>query len=229
MRKVKFERAYTINSPGSVLTSFGNTVVLCTCTIEEGKPPFIEEGGWVTAEYSMLPGSVSNGRKKRETGKRDGRSVEIQRLIGRSLRAAVNMEKLPEVTLYIDCDVLQADGGTRTASISGGWVALVDALKILAEREKKDIKEWLKGQVAAVSVGIVNGEIICDLDYKADSQAEVDMNVVALDDNYVEIQGTGENGVFTRNQLDLLLESADEGLAEIKIRQKEILNDISFQ
>ena len=229
MRKVKFERAYTINSPGSVLTSFGNTVVLCTCTIEESKPPFIEEGGWVTAEYSMLPGSVSNGRKKRETGKRDGRSVEIQRLIGRSLRAAVNMEKLPEVTLYIDCDVLQADGGTRTASISGGWVALVDALKILAEREKKDIKEWLKGQVAAVSVGIVNGEIICDLDYKADSQAEVDMNVVALDDNYVEIQGTGENGVFTRNQLDLLLESADEGLAEIKIRQKEILNDISFQ
>ena len=229
MRKVEFERAYTINSPGSVLTSFGNTVVLCTCTIEEGKPPFIQEGGWVTAEYSMLPGSVSNGRKKRETGKRDGRSVEIQRLIGRSLRAAVNMEKLPEVTLYIDCDVLQADGGTRTASISGGWVALVDALKILAEREKKDINEWLKGQVAAVSVGIVSGEIICDLDYKADSHAEVDMNVVALDDNYVEIQGTGENGVFTRKQLDLLLDSADEGLAEIKIRQKKILNDISFQ
>ncbi len=224
-RPIRFERNYVMNPAGSCLASFGNTRVLCTCTIEEGTPPYVKSGGWLTAEYSMLPGSVSVGRKKRDGARRDGRSVEIQRLIGRSLRAAVNLNALPEVTLTVDCDVIQADGGTRTTAISGGWMALVDALGVLVG--KSGIPEdWLLGQVAAVSVGIVEGKIVCDLDYHADRNAGVDMNVVSLDGNYVEIQGTGEKGTFSRPQLDELLSAADEGIAVIAEAQRAALRKI---
>jgi len=238
-RPIRFERNYISNPAGSCMASFGNTRVLCTCTIEEGTPPYVISGGWLTAEYAMLPGSVSVGRKKRDGLKRDGRSVEIQRLIGRSLRGAVNLKALPEVTLTVDCDVIQADGGTRTTAISGGWVALVDALRVLAESGGKTPENggksrslpvetglpavWLAGQVAAVSVGIVEGKVVCDLDYQADRNADVDMNVVSLDGNYVEIQGTGEKGTFSRKQLDELLAAADEGLHVIVQAQNEAL------
>ena len=227
-RPVQFERNYIMNPAGSCMASFGNTKVLCTCTIEDGTPPFVKSGAWLTAEYAMLPGSVSVGRKKRDGVKRDGRSVEIQRLIGRSLRAAVDLKALPEVTLTVDCDVIQADGGTRTAAISGGWVALVDALGVLAGDAGKDSSpgSWLFGQVAAVSVGIVKGKVVCDLDYQADRNAEVDMNVVSLDGNYVEIQGTGEKGTFSRAQLDELLLVADEGIAAIAEAQNAALGVI---
>lgn len=223
MRPVSFERNYLMNPAGSCLAVFGNTKVLCTCTIEEGTPPFVKAGGWLTAEYAMLPGSVSVGRKRRDGVKRDGRSVEIQRLIGRSLRAAVNLETLPEITLTVDCDVIQADGGTRTAAISGGWVALMDALGVLVDTGQGRIADWLTGQVSAVSVGIVDGKVICDLDFQADRNADVDMNVVSLDGNYVEIQGTGEKGSFTRAQLNDLLAAADEGLSLVSAAQLKAL------
>jgi len=222
IRPIRFERNYISNPAGSCLASFGNTRVLCTCTIEEGTPEFVNSGGWLTAEYAMLPGSVSVGRKKRDGAKRDGRSVEIQRLIGRSLRAAVNLKALPEVTLTVDCDVIQADGGTRTTAISGGWVALVDALRVLSDKAELPAG-WLIGQVAAVSVGTVAGKVVCDLDYQADRNAEVDMNIVSLDGNYVEVQGTGEKGTFSRAQLDELLISADEGIAVIVQAQNDAL------
>ncbi len=225
MRKVSFQRNYIKTPAGSCLASFGDTKVICTCTIEEGIPPFVKTGAWLTAEYSMLPASVSVGRKSRDGVKRDGRSVEIQRLIGRSLRAALNLKSMPEVTLTIDCDVLQADGGTRTAAISGGWVAIMDALVSIADAS--DIKgipdTWLAGQVAAVSVGVVDGDIVCDLDYQHDRNAEVDMNVVCLDENYVEVQGTGEKGIFTRGQLNELMTAADTGITIVRRAQKEAL------
>ncbi|MDF1568789.1 MAG: ribonuclease PH [Spirochaetaceae bacterium] len=224
MRPVSFERNFIKTAAGSCLASFGETKVICTCTIENGTPPFVSGGAWLTAEYSMLPGSVSVGRKRRDGVKRDGRSVEIQRLIGRSLRAAVEIAEMPEVTLTIDCDVLQADGGTRTAAISGAWLALYDALKALDADPKGSIPEgWLLGRIAAVSVGIVGGEVVCDLDFQADRAAEVDMNVVTLNDSYVEIQGTGEKGVFDRGQLETLLNSAESGLKIIAAAQDAAL------
>jgi ribonuclease PH len=224
MRPVSFLRRFIRTPAGSCLAAFGDTKVICTCTIEEGTPPFVDRGAWLTAEYAMLPGSVSVGRKRRDGLKKDGRSVEIQRLIGRSLRAAVNLEALPQVTLTIDCDVLQADGGTRTAAISGAWLALYDALTSLAANPSGGIpEEWLAGRITAVSVGIVDGEVICDLDYQADRAAEVDMNIVALDDSYVEIQGTGEKGVFDRGQLNALLDSAVSGLKMIAAAQDAAL------
>lgn len=233
MRAIRFERHYIENPPGSCLAVFGNTKVICTCTIEEGTPPFIGQGAWLTAEYAMLPGSVSRGRKRRDGAKKDGRSVEIQRLIARSLRAAVNLANLPDVTLTVDCDVLQADGGTRTAAISGGWLALYDALVFLAAESRVSIssgfalpENWLVGQVSAVSVGIVNGEIICDLDYEADFNADVDMNIVSLNNKFVEIQGTGEKDVFDRSQLNALLNVAMEGLSHITAVQIECLNGL---
>jgi len=172
----------------------------------------------------MLPGSTGGGRKRRDGLKKDGRSTEIQRLIGRALRAAVNLEALGEVSITIDCDVLQADGGTRTAAITGGWVALYDALRVLAEKQgKKGPEDYLLGQVAAVSVGKVKGEIICDLDYEHDSQAEVDMNVIMREGSLVEVQGTGEEGVFSRQELNALLDAAQEGIHEIMAAQKKIL------
>ncbi len=226
MREVSFERNYVMHPAGSCLASFGDTKVICTASVSNKLPPFLRDSGkgWVTAEYSMLPGSTGGGRKRRDGVKKDGRSTEIQRLIGRCLRAAVDMEKLGEVAITIDCDVLQADGGTRTAAISGGWVALYDALRKVAEEQGQSGPEYyLLGQVAAVSVGVVKGEIVCDLDYINDSSAEVDMNVVMRDGALVEVQGTGEQGVFSRDQLDQLLDSAQGGIAEIQKAQNDAL------
>ncbi|MDA0322152.1 MAG: ribonuclease PH [Verrucomicrobia bacterium] len=226
MRPVSFERDYIIHPAGSCLAAFGDTKVICTATVSTDLPPFLKNSGkgWVTAEYAMLPGSTGGGRKRRDGAKKDGRSTEIQRLVGRGLRAAVDMDKLGEVAITIDCDVLQADGGTRTAAISGGWVALYDALRVVAKDQGTSGPEhYLLGQVAAVSVGIVKGEIVCDLDYAHDSTADVDMNVVKRDDALVEVQGTGEEGVFSRDQLNALLDSADAGIATIQQVQREAL------
>ncbi len=226
MRAVSFERNYIKHPAGSCLACFGDTKVICTASVSTDLPPFLRNSGkgWVTAEYSMLPGSTGGGRKRRDGAKKDGRGTEIQRLIGRCLRAAVDMEKLGEVAITIDCDVLQADGGTRTAAISGGWVALYDALRVVAEKQEKPGPEYyLLGQVAAVSVGVVKGEIVCDLDYANDSTAEVDMNVVMRGDQLVEVQGTGEQGVFSRDQLTALIDSAEAGIAGIQQSQCQAL------
>ncbi|TVR43090.1 MAG: ribonuclease PH [Planctomycetota bacterium] len=226
MRPISFQRSYTIHPAGSVLACCGDTKVLCTATVEDSVPPWLRGTGkgWVTAEYAMLPGSTGGGRKRRDGAKPDGRSVEIQRLIGRSLRAGVNLETLGEVSIIVDCDVIQADGGTRTTAISGGWVALVDALAVVAQaRGEGDGRQWLLGQISAISVGMVDGAVVVDLDYAHDSRAEVDMNVVARDDAYVEIQGTGEQGVFSRSQLDALLDGAASGLATVQAAQRQAL------
>jgi ribonuclease PH len=211
---------------GSCLVSFGSTRVLCSATISTDLPPFLKgtDQGWLTAEYAMLPGSTPGSRKRREIGKRDGRSTEIQRLVGRSLRAAVRLDRLTVISITIDCDVLDADGGTRTAAISGGWVALYDALSTLADDNDADGPDYyLLGQVAAVSVGIIDGRIVCDLDYEHDVRAEVDMNVVKRDGTLVEVQGTGEKSTFSRDQLNGLLDAADEGIAEIFAAQRRAL------
>ncbi len=226
MREVSFERNYVKHPAGSCLAAFGDTKVICTASVSNDLPPFLRNSGkgWVTAEYAMLPGSTGGGRKRRDGVKKDGRSTEIQRLIGRSLRAAIDMEKLGEVSITIDCDVLQADGGTRTAAISGGWVALYDALRKVAEEQGKSGPEYyLLGQVAAVSAGIVDGKIICDLDYANDSTAEVDMNVIMRDGALVEVQGTGEQGVFSREDLDSLLDASAAGIEIIMKRQLQAL------
>lgn len=227
MRKIHFERNIIKHPAGSCLVSFGDTKVLCTSSISEDVPPFLRDTGkgWLTAEYAMLPGSTGGRRKQREIYKRDGRSIEIQRLIGRSLRSAVHLDMLGPCSITIDCDVLQADGGTRTAAISGGWVVLYDALKVLAEmQDAEGPSRYLRGQVAAVSAGIVDGEIICDLDYAHDSRAQVDMNVVMRDEALVEVQGTGETDVFTRNQLDMMLDAAQRGIDEIYQHQRKVLH-----
>ncbi len=226
MRPVSFERPFIKHPAGSCLAAFGDTKVICTASVDRSVPSFLRDSGkgWVTAEYAMLPGSTGGGRKRRSQYKPDGRSVEIQRLIGRSLRAAVDMKKLGELSILLDCDVLQADGGTRTAGISGAWVALYDALRTVAELQGTSGPEhYLLGQVAAVSVGICGGEVVCDLDYAHDSQAAVDMNVVMLDDAFVEVQGTGEQGTFSREQLDSLLDAAKDGIATIRAAQREAL------
>jgi ribonuclease PH len=229
MRPVIFKRGFVRHPAGSCLVSFGETRVLCTASIERDVPPHRRgKGGWLTAEYAMLPGSTSP-RKRRDGPKQDGRSVEIQRLIGRSLRTAVDIDALGEVTIAVDCDVLQADGGTRTAAITGGWVALHDALTVLAKDQKKPgPQHYLRGQVAAVSVGLVDGALHVDLDYAKDSRAEVDFNVVmrrAADgsDAFVEVQGTGEAGVFARDQLDRLVDAASGGIRHLFEAQKAAL------
>jgi ribonuclease PH len=218
MRTVTFETSYLLYPAGSCMVSCGNTKVICTASIESRVPSFLEGTGkgWVTAEYAMLPGSTGGGRKRREIGKRDGRSTEIQRLIGRSLRAAVNMDALGETSIVIDCDVIQADGGTRTASISGGWVALYGALtRLAADQGKEGARDYLRGQVAAISVGIVDGEVVCDLDYAHDSRADVDMNIVKMGNHFVEIQGTGEKTTFSAGQLAELITAAEAGLSTV--------------
>ncbi|MBM3975821.1 MAG: ribonuclease PH [Planctomycetes bacterium] len=224
-RPLRFERGFTKSAPGSVLACYGETQVLCTAMATDGVPPFLQGRGkgWLTAEYSMLP-SASGDRKQRDrNGKVDGRSTEIQRLIGRSLRAVVDTAKMTERTIWIDCDVLQADGGTRTAAISGAYVALVDLLKHM-ERQRV-LRAWpLVAQIAAVSVGIVNGEPVVDLDYVEDSKAEVDMNLVMLGDGrYVEIQGCAEARAFDRAQLDRMLALGEGALREIMGAQREAL------
>lgn len=226
VRPIKITRQYTKHAEGSVLIEFGDTKVLCNATIEEGVPRFLkgQSQGWITAEYGMLP-RATNSRNIREAakGKQTGRTMEIQRLISRSLRAAVDLKQLGEYTITLDCDVIQADGGTRTAAISGACVALTDALnKMVTEGKLK--KSPLKSMVAAVSVGIVDGKSICDLEYIEDSAAETDMNVVMMDNGkMIEIQGTAEGEPFSHEELLSLLSLAKNGLQIIFTAQKEAL------
>ena len=228
LRPVRIERHFTKHAEGSVLIRQGDTWVLCTASVEEKVPPFLKGKGkgWVTAEYSMLPRSTVD-RKEREIkrGKPDARSTEISRLIGRALRAAVDLEKLGERSITIDCDVLQADGGTRCASITGGMVALADALAGLKAQGK--LKNCpLKHFIAAVSVGVCDGQPTLDLDYAHDSAAEVDLNVVMTDDGrYVEIQGTAEHEPFTEASLDTLKLLARKGIKELIKHQKAALQE----
>lgn len=203
--------------------SMGNTVVLCTCCVELKVPDFLvgKGRGWLTAEYGMLPGSTNTRKARDKAGKVDGRSVEIQRLIGRSLRSIVDLSKLGERTLWIDCDVIDADGGTRTASINGAYVALVDALESVAGQLPCPVSEILTDSIAAVSVGLVDGEIRLDLEYVEDRDAEVDFNVVMTGaGQFIEVQGTGEEATFSRGQLDALVDCAVGGIAEITRQQR---------
>ena len=221
LRQVKFTRNFTMHAAGSVLVEFGNTKVICTAAVENSVPGFMRGRGegWITAEYGMLPGAT-NTRNDREAarGKQNGRTVEIQRLIGRSLRAMVDMTKLGERTIRLDCDVIQADGGTRTASITGAAVALVDALK------KIDAESALVALVASVSVGIYNNPPVLDLDYAEDSKAQTDMNVVCLGSGgFIELQGTGEGAPFSGDELQQLIALAEKGTSELLALQQAAL------
>jgi ribonuclease PH len=227
LRVVRFTRAFTRHAEGSVLVEFGDTRVLCTASIEEGVPAFLrgKGQGWVTAEYGMLPRSTHT-RSAREAarGKQSGRTQEIQRLIGRALRAVLDLKALGERTVTVDCDVLQADGGTRTAAITGGYMALVDACEALVRRRVLAASP-IHGQIAAVSVGIVAGMPVLDLDYAEDSQAETDMNVVMNNGGaFVELQGTAEGHAFRRHELDALLELATAGIARLIALQAQALS-----
>jgi ribonuclease PH len=222
LRPIGFVRRFTRHAEGSVLVSFGDTRVLCTASVEETVPPFLrgQGKGWVTAEYGMLP-RATHTRSAREAarGKQSGRTQEIQRLIGRALRAVVDLAALGERTVTIDCDVLQADGGTRTASITGGYVALADAVDALIARRQLAANP-LHGQVAAVSVGIYRGVPVLDLDYAEDSQAETDLNVVMNNGGgFIEVQGTAEGHAFRRHELDELLNLAAQGIGELHAAQ----------
>lgn len=224
LRPVKMRRRYTRPSPGSVLMSAGGTTVLCTASVDESVPPWMKEAqrGWVTAEYNMLPGSTSP-RKQRDRKKVDGRTTEIQRLIGRSLRAVVDLEALGPYTITVDCDVLEADGGTRTASISGAFVALVDAVHSIPNRPFPDRSPFIDS-VAAISVGIVDGKPVLDLDYHEDVRASVDMNVVMTGSGkFVEIQGTGEEATFDDDELAEMLKLARAGIKRLAEQQKKTL------
>ncbi|MGB0715409.1 MAG: ribonuclease PH [Phycisphaerae bacterium] len=224
LRTIEIQRGYTRNAAGSVLVKTGETVVLCTACFEASVPRWREGSGsgWVTAEYDMLPGSTSS-RKQRNRGKIDGRTQEIQRLIGRSLRAVVDLSMLGENSILIDCDVLQADGGTRTASISGAYVALADAIRF-AMREKIVKENPITDSVAAVSVGIVNGKVLLDLDYSEDSSADVDMNLVMTGSGgFIEVQGTGEQRSYTRKELDRMVALGDRGIRQIMELQQKAL------
>ena len=227
MRAISFETDYTAHAAGSVLASFGDTRVLCTASIEDIVPHFLrgKKSGWVTGEYGMLPGSThTRGKREAARGKQSGRTQEIQRLIGRSLRAAIDLEPLDGYTVTLDCDVLQADGGTRTASISGAWLALAIAMERMVAR-KKIRENPLHGQVAAVSVGIWEGMPVLDLDYPEDSSAETDMNVVMNEaGGFIEVQGTAEGHAFRREELDQLLNLAAAGVAAICAAQSETLH-----
>lgn len=224
LRTVKITDNYLMSPQGSVLIEMGNTKVICTACVENTTAKHLSGTGrgWVTAEYAMLPGSTGT-RKRREKGKADGRSVEIQRLIGRSLRSVVDMEKLGEKTIWIDCDVIQADGGTRTASITGGYVAMVQAMKWM--KEQGMIEEIpVTGFVSAVSVGIVEGEELLDLRYIEDSNAQVDMNIIMTDKGeFIEVQGTGEESPFSKQELLDLLQMGEAGCRELHEIQKNIL------
>ncbi|BFM04947.1 ribonuclease PH [Halioxenophilus aromaticivorans] len=230
LRSVRFHRHYTKHAEGSVLVEFGDTKVLCTATVEEGVPRFMrgEGRGWVTAEYGMLPRSTGT-RMDREAarGKQGGRTVEIQRLIGRSLRAAINLGALGENTIKVDCDVIQADGGTRTAAISGSGVAIADALSVMQERGLLAAgAEPMPNLVAAVSVGIYQNQVVLDLDYPEDSNAEADMNIVMCEGGgLIEVQGTAEADPFSEAQFTEMLASAKAGLAEIHQLQRQALAD----
>lgn len=226
LRPISFVRNFTKHAEGAVLVSYGDTKVLCTASIETQVPRWLKGTGkgWITAEYGMLP-RATHERTQREAakGKQSGRTQEIQRLIGRSLRAMVDLEKLGENTIHIDCDVLQADGGTRTASITGAAVALVDALEKL-QAAKKLKADPLVGLVAAVSVGIKNGEVLLDLNYSEDSSCDTDLNVVMTQKGeFIEIQGTAEEKPFTRAQVDDMLAIAEEGIKQLIAEQQAVL------
>lgn len=226
LREVTLTRNYTKHAEGSVLVEFGDTKVLCNASVEETVPRFLKGSGrgWVTAEYGMLPRSTGS-RMDREAvrGKQSGRSLEIQRLIGRSLRAAMDLQKLGEHTIKVDCDVIQADGGTRTASITGGCVALVDAVNYLLAKGRIR-NNPIKQLIASVSVGIYKGHAVLDLDYAEDSNAETDMNIVMTETGgFIELQGTGEDGDFSHAQLQEMIVLAEAGIGELIIAQKHAL------
>lgn len=225
MRLVKITPDYLKYAEGSCLIELGQTKVICTASVDTKVPPHLKDTGtgWITAEYAMLPRSTGT-RNPRERNKLSGRTFEIQRLIGRALRAVVDLKKIGERTIVVDCDVIQADGGTRVASITGAYVAVVKALSFMKSQQYfREIP--LKNQVAAVSVGIVNDEMLLDLCYEEDSQAAVDFNIVATDDGrFIEVQGTGENGTFSKEQLDKLLFLGQKGLSELIQIQQETLN-----
>jgi ribonuclease PH len=246
LRPLRFKRRYTRQAPGSVLVCMGRTTVLCTCCVELAVPPFLtgKGKGWLTAEYAMLPGSTQTRKQRDRGGKIDGRSVEIQRLIGRALRAVVNLEVVGERTLWIDCDVLEADGGTRTASINGAYVALIDALNNERKRGRAGnvndgkpsvayasgssplppVSEIVRGSVAAVSVGLLDGKALLDLDYSEDKDADVDLNLVMTGrGDFIEVQAGGEEATFSRKQLDNLLDLGKHGIDTITRAQRAAL------
>ena len=220
LRTLAFERGYTRSAPGSVLVKMGRTTVLCTCCVEPKVPDFLagRGKGWLTAEYAMLPGSTHTRKARDKGGKVDGRSVEIQRLIGRSLRAVVDLSKLGERTLWLDCDVLEADGGTRTAGINGAFVALIDALNAA------NLTGVVTDSVAAISVGVVDGQERLDLEYVEDRDADVDLNLVMTGGGkFIEVQGSGEEATFSRAQLNALIDLGEAGIRTITAEQKRCL------
>lgn len=228
-REVKIVRHFTSHAEGSVLVCFGNTQVICTASVEKGVPRWLQGKGqgWITAEYGMLPRSThTRNRREATSGKQGGRTLEIQRLIGRSLRAALDLKKLGEFTITLDCDVIQADGGTRTASITGACVALVDALRSL--QLNKSIKtDPFKQFVASVSVGMYKGEAVLDLDYPEDSNCETDMNVVMTQEGkFIEVQGTAEGVAFSRDEMNAMLELAEKGCRELLVIQQQALEEL---
>ncbi|MGC6443680.1 MAG: ribonuclease PH [Rubripirellula sp.] len=226
IRDVEIQRGYLDANPASVLYRCGRTIVLCTASVEESVPPWMvgKGKGWVTAEYNMLPGSTSPRKRRDRGGKIDGRTTEIQRLIGRSLRSIVDLNSLGERMITVDCDVLQADGGTRTASITGGFIALADAISLI--HPQATIGDGpLQDSVAAISVGVINNEIKLDLDYELDSAADVDMNVIMTGKGrFVELQGTGEEATFDDEQLQEMLRLARIGIRELTQRQQEAIS-----
>ncbi|MFN7447570.1 MAG: ribonuclease PH [Pirellula sp.] len=225
LRPVSIQRHFTKTTPGSVLYRCGDTVVLCTASLEDRVPDWMvgRGKGWITAEYNMLPGSTSPRKSRERSGKVDGRTTEIQRLIGRSFRAVADLSKLGERSLTIDCDVLQADGGTRTAAITGGFIALVDAVNTVFQDATSDAYP-LRASVAAISVGIVDGAPTLDLDYARDVKADVDMNVVMTGGGrFIELQGTGEEATFDDAELASLIQLAKQGIRDLTQIQKETL------
>ena len=224
-RPISFERRFTNRAPGSVLASFGHTRVLCTAMAQDGVPPFLQGKGrgWLTAEYSMLPSSTETRKSRDRIGAPDGRSIEIQRLISRALRGVMDLTQMTERTIWVDCDVLQADGGTRTCAISGAYVALHDLLMHMDGR--RVLRGWpLKSQLAAVSVGVVGKEALCDLTYAEDSKAETDMNLVMTGEGrFIEVQGSAEGAPFDRGELDLMLELGAAAIRRIFEAQKAAL------
>ena len=228
IRPVKIKRKYTNKTPGSVLYQCGGTIVLCTASVDENVPRWMADSGkgWITAEYNMLPGSTSP-RKRRDRNKVDGRTTEIQRLIGRSLRAVVDLESLGARQITVDCDVLQADGGTRTASITGATIALIDAIHSIKKVLPDPKKYPLRDSLAAISVGIVDGKPVSDLDYEMDFAADVDMNVVMTGKGrFVEIQGTGEEATFSEKELQSLLKLAKKGIIDLTEVQRKALGRV---
>ena len=226
LRPIKVKRRFTRTSPGSVLYQSGNTTVLCTASVQSDVPPWLtgRGKGWITAEYNMLPNSTSPRKKRERSGKVDGRTTEIQRLIARSFRAVADLEALGEQLITVDCDVLEADGGTRTASITGGFIALVEAIQSIRKQLPDPKKFPLRDSVAAISAGIVNGKPTLDLDYELDFAADVDMNVVMTGHGrFVEIQGTGEEATFDDDDLNSLLKLSRRGVKQLTELQKKTL------